>query len=287
MPIDSIQILNSANAKIDSLAKIITSASQTISDQNQMLSSYSTFFTFLGIILALIGLIVPAAGYFITIAPAQKVMNKFEEEVDKRFENYLNKKDRADIDKAITKLKSKSSLDTDSAKRFLGFSDNLIDKDYNEIYNLIKHGKPNSIMDKLDWLNLLTNKKNMYADLLAHEKLLTGQVNAMEQEVIFGYYGKVGYKDKCELIADYILSDHNGTPNKKIYSFLSRVMRENIDSFFELLNSYWLCNLVDRSTSDYNVCIHMIKTTVNDYNLSDDAERSMFYTKNAHAWNIP
>lgn len=93
------------------LEKRLEQASDTIANQTSMIEGFGTFYTIVGILIAAIGLILPAITYVLGIRPSQKALQEFEQNADKKIENFLSKKRNKQIEQAISDLKSDNPVE--------------------------------------------------------------------------------------------------------------------------------------------------------------------------------
>ncbi|HMK24425.1 MAG TPA: hypothetical protein VK483_00245 [Chitinophagaceae bacterium] len=253
------------------LEERLKQASDTISNQNALSDGFGVIYTIITIIVALLGIVLPILTYQFGIKPSQKALKEFENNIDKKFEQYLIDSRNSQIEQATENLKSQNQELKSNAVTFLsltqhqGFNDQQLFK----LFLLLKSSNIDQTT-KGTIAYSISNRKSDFATEYFYEALKDSS-NVGVKYAALRYFANIGIENHLKIYRDLIsqandkllefstILIHNGSINKNANIILIND-KEFIDGLgvtatnslrndFEIYSKSWQINEEDISNS--------------------------------------
>ncbi len=278
---DSVGLLKEQNTTLiqrqewrnETYEHIIAQATNTINSQNSFINTYSTIIGWGSLFVAVLGIGLPILlTYLFSIRPANSVMKKFDEEVNKRLKEYLTNDRKRRVEEAVTKLKSNFTQSQEDALRYLSFTtqDYTSDEHLQDLIQIIKHYKLSAAHKSQLRFFLSTQYRDCVTNYFS-EVLINGDGYRFEAVKYFCTSGLGKYLYLFESIPLTAILDY--------YTILSYATQVNKESLLTLMN----CNgMIDRFTTEDIVNSFIRSTTflTVPFSLtSEELKNTVFYQK--------
>lgn len=188
------------------LEQRIQQASDTISNQNSLFDGFGVLYAIITIVIALIGIALPVLTYQFGIKPSQDALKEFENNADKKMEEFLAKTRNKQIEQAIENIKSDNQELKTNAVTYLsltqhqGFSNEQLFK----LFTLLKSDKIDQVT-KGTIAYTISNRKSDYATEYFKEAILEPK-NVNVKYAATRYFANVGIEDFLDVIRELVSS---------------------------------------------------------------------------------
>lgn len=238
----------------------LDNASSTIEYLNSLVSTFGIIFTILAIFIVIITLAVPILTYLFGVKPSQKALKDLEDNMDTKFEEYLNNTRNIQIEKALSDIKGDDIELTNLGLSFLaftqhiGFSDNQIF----QIYNILKNTQIEPTT-KSQLAYILSNRKHDIAsDFFNSKEVIKDPV--LKQMALL-YYAKTGFSENYPGIKNIL---ENISSQYEDFQALLFNVHHYSNNAIQLLNDLIIIDiLVEDTLTKVKSDIHYILESIN------------------------
>lgn len=248
------------NWKNEVLNDRLQQASDTISNQNSLLDGFGVLYTIITIIIALIGVVLPVLTYQFGIKPSQDALKEFENNADKKMEEFLAKSRNKQIEQAIENLKSQNQELKTNAVTYLsltqhqGFSDQQLFK----LFMLLKSDDIDQVT-KGTLAYTISNRKSDYATEYFKEAV-KNPANVNVKYAATRYFANIGVENHLDVFRSLVANALD--KNTEFNTILIHIANTNKNAVKILINDKLFVDNLD------NEALKMQKLTVQNFKAS-------------------
>jgi hypothetical protein len=228
------------------LEERLKQASDTISCQNSLFDGFGVLYTIITIVIALIGIALPILTYQFGIKPSQLALKEFENNAEKKMEEFITKTRNKQIEQAIENLKSQNQELKSNAITFLsltqhqGFTDE-------QLYKLFLLLKSDSIDQSIKGtiVNSISSRKSDFATDYFSEAIKDSK-NINIKFAAIRYFAIIGIENYLNVFRDLISNAVD--KNTEFITLLTYVFSSNKNSVIPILNDKELIDKLDDNT---------------------------------------
>ncbi|MGQ0829408.1 MAG: hypothetical protein ACT4ON_13550 [Bacteroidota bacterium] len=258
------------------LEERLKQASDTIANQNSLLDGFGVLYTIITIIITLIAVAVPILTYQFGVKPSQNAIKEFENNADKKFENYLSKTRNEQIEQAIENLKSQNqelklnAINYLSLTQYQGFTDLQLYK----LFVLLKSTDFDQTIE-VNIAYIISNKKNDYATDYFTQIIKDGSKNISIKHAAIRYFTNIGIDNYLDLFKDLLAKSTD--KQSEYFMLLAHVANANKKAVKRLLNAKELIDLLDMN--DLKKSQEGILSNKNQWQISDEELEQSYLNK--------
>lgn len=250
-PADSIRLLNKQvqtliakqEWKSQILEERLKQASDTISNQNSLFDGFGILYGIITIVIALVAIVLPILTYQFGIKPSQKALKEFENNADKKMENFLAKYRNNQIEQAIENLKSEIPELRSNAISYLTLTQyqGLTNEQLYRLVLALKSGNiDSSIISPIAYL--ISNRKSDPATDY-FKTTINDPENVNIKHAAIRYFANNSIENYQSVFRGLILNSKD--QKEEFLSLLSQLYPINQNSFVTLLNDKELIERLD------------------------------------------
>jgi hypothetical protein len=248
------------------LEERLKQASETISSQNSLFDGFGVLYAIITVVIALIAIALPILTYQFGIKPSQEALKEFENNAEKKMEEFLFKTRNIQIEQAIENLKSQNQELKTNALAFLSLTQHQGFTDQ-QLYKLFLLLKSNDIDQAIKGTIAFTisNRKSDYAtDYFS--TALKDPKNTNIKYAAIRYFTSIGIENYIHIFRD-LISDSKDK-NTEFITLLGYIFGVNRNSLVTILNDKELIDKLDKNAiNSLKLSLPTLKTT---WQLSDN-----------------
>jgi len=238
-----IELKEKAQWKNEIFEQRLQQASDTIANQNSLFDGFGVLYGIITVIIALIGIALPILTYQFGIKPSQNALKEFENNADKKMEDFLEKSRNKQIEQAIENIKSQNPELKSNATTFLSLTQHqgFTDEQLYKLFLILKSADIDETT-KGQIAFSISNKKSDYATEYFTTALQNNYVNIKYAAI--KYFVNIGFDNHLNIFRDLISKSEN--KYIELVTLLTWLYSLNKNSILTVINNKDIVDSLDQ-----------------------------------------